>query len=612
MSFMFNPTDYADPAAVNIIDSKGLNLEGVVHGGLNLAQTLITSGAKVIGIDGYATAPFTILMNLIHQAAAKEIDVFEFCTNELWREEEDINAELLANNLPDDREKDPVLLYGKLFEGSYEDLMAADKLASLKQKILAHKEHGQGIFIVYGAGALCAALDDLYDERVWMDVIPLRAILNVKEGKYNNIGLKHCLSFKQTARRCYFVDFELSLKQRERLIAEGKIDEYIAASKPTDMWMMPMKAVSDLFDRGLESPFRCRPVYLEGVWGGYYVKRLRHLPDSMKNCAWVFDMIPMEVSTAFIVDGKEYEFPFYMLVQTKSEKLMGKESVSHFGHYFPVRFNYDDTFHSNGNMSIQCHPTRDYIRSENGEFDRQDESYYVVTTGQGARTYLGFNDGVDTDAFFREAKQSAIDATPVDYLKYVNYVESKPGTQVMIPAGTIHASGRNQVVLEIGSLTVGSYTYKMYDYCRLDLDGNPRPLHIYHGENVLHRERTTTWVNENIVQKPRTVRKGSDWEEFIVGEHDLLYFSLRNVRFMSKYEDDTKGRFHVLSLVDGQKIMVRSKKNPERFYLQNYLDIIVVPADMGEYEVINMYEGTTVTLHKTLLKDNFTEYNAGN
>lgn len=175
----------------------------------------------------------------------------------------------------------------------------------------------------------------------------------------------------------------------------------------------------------------------------------------------------------------------------------------------------------------------------------------------------------------------------------------------MIPAGTIHASGRNQLVLEIGSLTVGSYTYKMYDYLRLDLDGNPRPLHTYHGERVLQPGRSTTWVNENIVQKPRTVRRGNDWEEYIVGEHDLLYFSLRNVRFTKRYTDDTAGRFHVLSLVDGEQVMVRSLNDPSRYYTQDYLDIIVVPADMGPYEVVNMYEGTTVTMHKTLLKEGF-------
>jgi mannose-6-phosphate isomerase class I len=256
-------------------------------------------------------------------------------------------------------------------------------------------------------------------------------------------------------------------------------------------------------------------------------------------------------------------------------------------------------------MSVQCHPVREYIRRENGEFDRQDESYYVVLADQDAKTYLGFNNGVEISDFVEAVKESEKNKVAIDYEKYIHGVESKAGRQVLIPAGTIHASGRNQLVLEIGSLTVGSYTYKMYDYLRLDLDGNPRPLHTYHGERVLQPGRDENWVYSEAVQQPRTVRKGEGFEEFIVGEHDLIYFSLRNVKFVDKYEDDTKGRFHVLSLVNGEQVMVRSLTDPNRFYTQNYLDIIVVPADMGPYEVINMYEGTTVTIHKTQLKDGF-------
>ena len=609
MSFMFNPTDYSDPAAVNRLNSTGLDLSRACFSNLKVAEGMLASGAKVIGVDGYATAPYSVLINLLNQAARQmEIPLTVLSTDGLWRDADELSAELISKYLPEDRDKDPVLLYGKLFDGEYEDLMRLSAREEMILRIQEFRNRGNGVLVVCGAGALCAAFSGMFDRRVWLDVLPLRAILNVKEGKYHNIGLPRCLTFKQTARRCYFVDFELALRSRERLLSQDAIDIYVAASKCECMWSIPMEDARRVFQRGLEYPFRCRPVYLEGVWGGYYVKKLRNLPESMKNCAWVFDMIPMEVSIAYEVEGRELEFPFYTLVQSESRRLMGAESVAHFGRYFPIRFNYDDTFHSNGNMSVQCHPTREYIRAENGEFDRQDESYYVVATGQGARTYLGLHDGVDADEFFQEARRSARDATPVDYQQYVNAVESRPGVQVMIPAGTIHASGRNQVVLEIGSLTVGSYTYKMYDYCRLDLDGNPRPLHIYHGDKVLNRERTASWVGENLVQSPHTVRSGPDWEEFKVGEHPLLYFSLRNVRFVSRYTDDTKGRFHVLALVDGERVMVRSLRNPDRSFIQNYLDIVVIPADMGEYEVVNLTEGTTVTIHKTLLKDDFQEY----
>jgi hypothetical protein len=139
---------------------------------------------------------------------------------------------------------------------------------------------------------------------------------------------------------------------------------------------------------------------------------------------------------------------------------------------------------------------------------------------------------------------------------------------------------------------------------RKDYDGKPRPIHSFHGEKVLRRERKSKWVLENIVQEPRTLREGQGWKEVIVGEHELLYFSLRNLIFEDKMEDDTQNVFHVLTLVDGEKVRVQSKDNPDRFFIQNYLDVILVPHNIGRYEIINLGEGP-VTVHKTMLKDGF-------
>ena len=192
--------------------------------------------------------------------------------------------------------------------------------------------------------------------------------------------------------------------------------------------------------------------------------------------------------------------------------------------------------------------------------------------------------------------------------KYIHHIDSKPGTQVLLPAGTVHSSGRNQVVLEIGSLTIGSYTYKMYDYLRADLDGKPRPIHTYHGEHVLRTERTTQWVRQNLVQSPRVVRQGDGWAEYIVGEHDLLYFTLRRFEFEKEIEDDTNGRFHVLVLVDGERVKIESLDHPEYGYIQNYMDMVVVPANVGRYVVRNL-GNQPVCIHKTMLKDGFVDDN---
>lgn len=250
------------------------------------------------------------------------------------------------------------------------------------------------------------------------------------------------------------------------------------------------------------------------------------------------------------------------------------------------------------------HPDEAYARKNFNEHGRQDESYYIVATGHGAKTFIGLTDGSDAAEFIAAAKASEVKHTPVNYEKYISHIESRPGVQVMIPAGTVHSSGRNQVILEIGSLTVGSYTFKMYDYLRLDLDGVPRPIHTYHGERVLETSRTGAWVRKNVVQKPQLLRKGRGWAEYLLGEHPLLYFGLYRYEFEKEIEGDTQGVFHVLTLVDGEKIAVYAKNDPGRRYIQNYLDVVVVPANIGPYVIQNLGD-QPVCVHKTHLKNNF-------
>ena len=612
MSFMFNPYPYDDPNAVNKIDAEGLDISEAFAGSLKAAaaavedvkEVLKTERSCVIAIDGYTTAPVEIFRNLMEQQfGIQGISCTSIAVEDLWIDEEEA-AKLLSENLPEDREKDPVLLYGKLFKGDYEDLFEKSKLARTVARIEEFCRQGNGVLLIWGYGSLCDTFRPYCNRKIYLDITPMKAMLRLKYGEYVNIGARKALGFKMMARRCYYVDFELASKLRFKLLHERQLDSYVIANDTSGMILMPASLLEKIFERALQYPLRCKPVYLEGVWGGYYMQRLRGLPEEMKNCAWIFDMIPMEVSIVFLLGGIFMEFPFYTLVQCEGDKLMGRRSVDTFGYYFPVRFNYDDTYHSNGNMSIQCHPDGSYVMENNGELGRQDESYYIIEAGQDARTYLGFQDDADIEEFIAEARRSEKDGEPVDYGKYVYSIESKPGIQVMIPAGTIHASGRNQLILEIGSLTVGSYTYKMYDYVRKDLDGKPRPIHTYHGDKVLNRSRKAAWVNENLVNGgKRSIRRGEDWEEYVVGEHELLYFSLRNEKFVSRIEDDTRGDFHVLALVDGEKVMIRSQRNPDRYFMQNYLDIVVIPADFGPYEIINQKSGTTCVVHKTMLKN---------
>ena len=598
MSFMFHPYPYSDPEAVNAVTGMGVSPVRGLH---NVARTIagLLREGKRVGIDVYPGTDVEALVNVLRQqCAGKDGGSAVAIVNalDLLRPAQEI-TDMLAPYLPMDREVDPVLLYGRRYRDGYPGLQSAEKVQALKAQLDAG-----GAALVYGQGALTGALRDSFDVRIWMDVTPRNAVLAYKNGHARNLGATEDLPYNLTMRRNYYVDFETAMEQRWSLIREGKLDYYISADVPETMQMLAYDELLTLFDELCARPFRCRPVYLEGVWGGWYIHKLRNLPKEMRNCAWVFDMIPLEVSLVAKTDSFEFEVPFFTFVQVMGEKLLGKQAFEQFGGYFPIRFNYDDTWHSSGNMSIQCHPDADFVVKNHREFGRQDESYYVCVASHGAKTYLGFNEPDSGEKFMQEAKRVEHNGELIDYEKYINAVPSIPGTQVMIPAGTVHASGRNQVILEIGSLTVGSYTYKLYDYQRIDpATGMPRPIHLKMGECVLHKERDKKYVYENLVNHGGVVREGEDWKEIVVGECDMLYFSLRNDVFARQIEDEASDRFHVLALVDGEKVRVESIEDPSRFFEMNYMDIIVVPAHFGKYRIINEGVGV-VTVHKTMLR----------
>jgi len=649
---MFNPHPYDDPDAVNHVSLSAEIENSIIFGTRNAAIALAQqfasaalaaknakTSAPVVALDGYPGAEFDdLLAPLLQELARKNIRATVIdAAAALHKPAAELDAQFAAN-LPADRVKDPVLLFGKLFHGRFEELFATGAASRLRARI-AGESAGGGADVVFVTGLGCAVetLRDLYDTILYFDVTPKRAILRARAGLAANIGDARPRPFKETMRRFYYVDFEVAGKLRKELLcpeprhgaraAPGLL--YIARSGAPDTsgeCVLLTRAAFEAVCAALSSqPFRCRPVYIEGVWGGSYISRLRKLPASITRLAWVFDLIPLEVSIVAQLRGDaQVELPYFTLVQKEGLPLMGAETLERFGGYFPIRFNYDDTWHSSGNMSIQVHPPRDYNVEHHGELGQQDESYYVVATGHGAKTYLGFREGVTKENFMHEARRSETEKTPLCHDALINAVPSRPGVQIILPAGTIHASGQNQVILEIGSLTIGSYTYKLYDYLRADIDGVPRPIHSWHGGNVLDPARAAPQVNHELAPAPVLLRgdgdplrasqnasggkvAGEGWSEWIVGENEKVYFSLRRLDIApgksapDNTRSDGRERFHVLTLVDGEEAVIESAADPSRRYHARYLDVVVVPANIGAYTVRNPGR-QPVVVHKTLLK----------
>ncbi|MBO6169325.1 MAG: phosphoheptose isomerase [Bacteroidales bacterium] len=615
---MYNPFPYHDPKPVNRPELSEGTVKSIVGAGTpNVAKKFVASLSQaarkdgvIVALDGYTTAKWDLLINLMSRECdllGLQLETLDFNSATL-KSGAEIDA-IIDPLLIWDTKIDPTLLYGKVYHGGYAGLTDEAKAEAFRKELSTHKAAGR-IVVVYGYGCLAEAFRSLYDVKCWFDITPMNSMLRIRAGEYANLGKKHTGIINRTIRRCYYCDFENAVQLRKELFAGNALDWYFLDNDRANLQMMPFSAFSDICAQLVKYPFRAKPCYLEGVWGGSYMKEKRHLPEKMRNAAWVFDFIPMEVSVLVEAGSEKLDINYCSFVHKEGVSLMGDKCVRKYKGYFPIRFNWDDSYHSTGNMSIQCHSGGKFNVENYNEFGRQDESYYVVITGHEAKTFIGFRDDADIPAFFKEIEAADTEHKPCDYMKYVSYEESRPGLQVMLPAGTIHSSGRNQVILEIGSLTIGSYTYKMYDYLRLDFDGKQRPIHTHLGELNVNQERRTSVIHDPqskdyIVQQPRLDCEGEGWKEFILGENPQMYISLRRLEFDQHCEQDTKGeKFHVLTLVDGDHVRIRSAEHPERFFDLDFMEIACVPASMGKYVIENLGK-EPIRIHKTCLRDGF-------
>src|SRR6476646_11278880 len=106
----------------------------------------------------------------------------------------------------------------------------------------------------------------------------------------------------------------------------------------------------------------------------------------------------------------------------------------------------------------------------------------------------------------------------------------KKHDHVLVPAGALHCSGANSMVLEI-SATPYIFTFKLWDWGRLGLDGKPRPIHLRHGVANIQWERTTSWVKENLVNDLTRLESGKGWREERTGLHQLEFIETRRPWF---------------------------------------------------------------------------------
>jgi mannose-6-phosphate isomerase class I len=441
-------------------------------------------------------------------------------------------------------------------------------------------EASQGRVIAIGTGA--TLLLPHCDLLLYVDVARWEIQQRQRRGEAPNLGLDNADARPdQLYKRAFFLDWRAADRHKDELYQQ--VDYWIDGNLPEQPAMIAGEQLRNALETVSRQPFRVVPFFDPGPWGGQWMRSHCDLPDGPANYAWCFDCVPEENSMVLRFGAREFELPALTLVHQQPQNLLGARIVEKLGAEFPIRFDFLDTMEG-GNLSLQVHPLASYIREQFGMTYTQDESYYLLDAGPDATVYLGLREGIDKESMAADlrAAQAGGPAFPAE--KYVNIWPARKHDHFLIPAGTIHCSGRNSMVLEI-SATPYIFTFKLWDWGRLGLDGRPRPIHLEHGLKNIQWNRTTAWVHENLIDREEPIAHGEGWREERTGLHALEFIETRRHWFTGTVPHDTCGNLNVLNLVEGEAAIVESPTGAFLPFTVHYAETFIVPAAVGPYTI---------------------------
>ncbi|MGL5348144.1 MAG: class I mannose-6-phosphate isomerase [Peptostreptococcaceae bacterium] len=466
-------------------------------------------------------------------------------------------------------------VFGIMNDYKFEDFINSEKLEIAKQNI----ENSKGLTIVYGVATnlLVNADVHIYCDMARWEIQQRYRSGDVANWKHNNFKDDALVKFK----RGYFFEWRIADKYKRELFEEF---DYIL---DTNLKSHPKMISGQAFVKGLKEtssrPFRVVPFFDPGVWGGQWMKDVCDLDRNMDNYAWCFDCVPEENSLLLKVGDVIAEIPSINVVFKQPKELLGEKVHSTFGEEFPIRFDFLDTMDGQ-NLSLQVHPLKEYAKEKFNMDYTQEESYYILDAKGDANVYLGLKTGANKEDFFSDLEKAQEGISDFEAEKYVNKIPTKKHDHFLIPPGTIHCSGSDTMVLEISS-TPYIFTFKLWDWGRLGMDGKPRPIHIEHGKEVLQFDRDTNWTYENIVNNVVKVDEGDGWLEEKTGLHKLQFIETRRHWFDKSVEHNTLGNLNVINLVEGEQVIVESLEDKFEPFVVNYAETFIVPASVGRYKI---------------------------
>lgn len=303
-------------------------------------------------------------------------------------------------------------------------------------------------------------------------------------------------------------------------------------------------------------PMKLIPATVEAVWGG---TRLMDGKWNKKgvgaNIAESWELACHEKGESVVVNGEFSSRKLSGVLQDNPDFLgkKGKEFS-----FFPILVKLID---SKDNLSIQVHPDDEYAMRVEGEYGKT-EMWYIVDAKKGGGVYCGFKEPISKE-------QLAKALTEGNITDYLNFIEVKKGDCLFIPAGTVHAICGGILLCEVQQNS--SITYRLYDYERVDGDGNKRQLHIDKAIEVTDASKVVK-ANEN----------SAKIDENTLSLASCKYFTASEITCNEEYTFEVDSdSFVSLTVVDGSGAIMANGS----CITLDLGDTVFLPAGLGKVDI---------------------------
>lgn len=595
--------------AENIIKVSEKTIGSVVFGPDQVIKAIADSilhetGKKTIAFDGwYGIEWEAITESLKNELSSRGKTVCFKSTNTLLKTKEEI-ADYKQTFITEDPSFGWVNMDGRV-----QDILDADKLNEMKDKI-QNRQFDEDILVVYASGAAVEELLGSYDQVYYFDKTMQSVLWMMWDGKIIPYGSEEPDN-KYFWKEFYYCDYYLLLRQKEYIM--DKIDYMLEAIDFSNIKLLTREAYDEIIQTLIKYPIKEIDYYQPGPWGAYRFKDFVDVPG-LENNAWHLAVGP-DLSLLIEFGAEQMlNIPFNSLMQY-DEKIVGKYIKEHYPSLFPAHIAIDDGYfpeaqpYERTSMPMHNHPSTDYVKKHFNEPMGRYETYYIAEAFEGATTWMGYKDDADLEEWERKCRESDNKVFIEDWRDYVRRWDTKAGDMFLIPPGTVHGHGGNQIVLEMDtcpSICATEYSFFQHDFARNTWDdkaksmtAKPMRMHLDHGFDNEHWRRES-WVEKHNRSIPKVVKWTKDYCMERYSTLPEMPFEIERFHYYTKAEYDTLNRFfHVVCLTVGKRAVIRSKTNPELFTEIKYLQCATIPASFGEYEIESLDGGyNTIVLYR--------------